>query len=110
MNQMLSVCGLLCNKCQHYDKLCQGCYAIKGSTFWANEMMSDKICPIFRCCIFNKGHSNCGQCAELPCSTFTDLKDPNVTDDEHQQSIRERITRLTKWIDRDWSEVFESWV
>jgi hypothetical protein len=95
MNQILSACGLLCNECNYYiNNTCQGCHMVKGSTFWAQESMPDKICPLYKCAIIDKKYKNCGQCIELPCKKFTDLKDPNITDEQHIQSVNKRISRL----------------
>jgi hypothetical protein len=96
MEKILSVCGLLCNECKHYKKECNSCHVIRGSTFWAKEMMPDKVCPIFKCCFINKKFINCGQCKDLPCKIFDELKDPNLSDEQHHESIRERVIRLNK--------------
>jgi hypothetical protein len=93
-HELLSVCGLLCDECEHFNQLCKGCYSVKGSTFWAKETMPDKICPIFKCSITDKRYTNCGQCSELPCRIFHELKDPSLSDNEHQKSIQDRTTRL----------------
>jgi hypothetical protein len=94
MEELLSACGLLCNECEFYPEKCQGCTAVKGSTFWAKEMMPDKTCPIFQCSCIEKGYNNCGQCNELPCKKFTDLKDPNASEEEAQKSLNDKIARL----------------
>ncbi len=94
MNQILSACGLLCNECNFYNTSCNGCYAVKGSTFWAIKTVPDKICTLYKCAVIDKKFNSCGQCAELPCKKFTDLKDPNTSDEQHQKSIGERVKRL----------------
>jgi hypothetical protein len=94
MSQMLSACGLLCSECNFFNNACQGCHAVKGATFWAKEMMPDRICPLYKCSVIDKKFGNCGQCAELPCKKFIDLKDPNISDEQHIQSINERVSRL----------------
>jgi hypothetical protein len=94
MNQMLSACGLLCDTCDHFQNNCQGCYRVKGSTFWAIKGMPDKVCPLYKCAIIDKKYHNCGQCSELPCKKFSDLKDPNSSDEQHNKSIDARVSRL----------------
>ncbi len=89
----ISNCGLACNECRFYKTKCDGCYKVNGITFWANEL-EDKICPIYKCCINEKGYKNCGDCNELPCDTFTKLKEPGISDDEHLINIKNRINRL----------------
>jgi hypothetical protein len=93
MKQDLSICGLLCNECEHYGNKCKGCRAVRGSTFWAKQMMPDKTCPLYKCCA-GKKYKDCGQCKELPCKVFREMKDPNTTEAQHQKSLRDRVARL----------------
>jgi len=94
MTQVLSVCGLLYDQCEYFNSSCTGCQAVQGSTFWAQEAFSDKICPLYQCSVMDKGYSHCGQCPELPCKNYTDLRDPNISEEEYNQSIKERVSRL----------------
>ena len=91
---ILSTCGLICDECEFYNKTCTGCINVKGSTFWAREMMPSKVCPLFDCAVNIKGLKDCGSCDELPCKTFLGMKDPNSTEEEHQISIKQRVSRL----------------
>jgi hypothetical protein len=91
---LLSACGLLCNDCELLNKTCTGCHNVKGSTFWAKEMMPSKVCPMYDCSVNKKGFKDCGPCNELPCKLFLDMRDPNSTEEEHQKSIGERVERL----------------
>jgi hypothetical protein len=90
----LSACGLNCDECQFYPKECAGCYAVNGKPFWTAEATSTGICPLFDCAINQKGFSNCGDCVDLPCKIFMDLKDPSISAAEHQKSIRLRVKNL----------------
>lgn len=94
MDQMLSVCGLLCSQCNFCGNECRGCLVVKGATFWAKEAMPEGICPLYQCAVMDKKLENCGQCSELPCNKFMGLKDPNISDEQHNQSIQERVSRL----------------
>jgi hypothetical protein len=67
---------------------------VKGSTFWAKEMMPNKVCPLYDCAVNQKGFHNCGDCSELPCKMFREMKDPNSTEEQHHQSINTRVTAL----------------
>jgi hypothetical protein len=91
---ILSVCGLVCDECEFFNKTCTGCINVKGSTFWAKEMMPGKVCPMYDCPVNKKGYKNCGDCIELPCKLFLDMKDPKSTDEEHRKSIGIRVSRL----------------
>lgn len=91
---VLSACGLICDECEFYGQECSGCIAVKGQTFWAKEMMPDKTCPLFNCSVNEKGYKSCGDCVELPCKMFREMKDPNSSDAEHQISLKQRVERL----------------
>jgi hypothetical protein len=91
---ILSACGLKCDECEFFNKSCTGCINVKGSTFWAKEMMPDKTCPLYNCSVNIKKFRNCGDCGELPCKMFLNMKDPNSTEEEHQKSIQTRVAAL----------------
>jgi hypothetical protein len=91
---ILSACGLKCNECEFYNTTCTGCINVKGSTFWAKEMMPDKVCPLYNCSVNRKGFKDCGGCSELPCKMFLEMKDPKTSDEEHQMSILTRVAAL----------------
>lgn len=93
-NKVLSACGLWCDECEHFKNQCDGCHSIKGSTFWAKEMMPSKICPLYDCGINTRAYKNCGDCAELPCELFVKMKDPNSSEVEHQRMLKVRQERL----------------
>lgn len=91
---LLSSCGLICDECEFYGKQCKGCIAVQGQTFWAMENMPNKTCPLYHCAVNEHGYKSCGECAELPCKMFREMKDPNSTEEEHQQSLIQRADRL----------------
>ena len=91
---ILSACGLLCNECEHYNKTCTGCHNVKGSTFWAVEMMPTRVCPLYDCSVNTRNYTDCGDCRELPCDTFRQMKDPDYSDEQHQKALVERVHRL----------------
>ena len=94
MNSILSACGLLCNQCEYFGEDCRGCHSGLGSPFCAKDMMPDKMCPLYKCAVIEKNYHHCGDCAELPCKKFTDLKDPGISAEQHNQSVQERVLRL----------------
>jgi Protein of unknown function (DUF3795) len=91
---LLSVCGLKCDECEFFNKTCTGCVDVKGCTFWAKEMMPARVCPLFDCAVNKKKFRNCGDCAELPCKMFREMKDPKTTDEEHQKMLLQRVALL----------------
>jgi len=90
----IAACGLICYECEFFEQQCPGCYEIKGKTFWAEEIMPEKICPIFDCSVNDKEYQNCGKCSKLPCNIFNELRDPNISDEDHEKSIQDRTLRL----------------
>lgn len=91
---LLSSCGLACDECEHYNVRCTGCHSVKGSTFWAREMMPSKTCPLYDCAVNQKKYKDCGACTELPCPLFLKMKDPDSADEEHLRMINVRVSRL----------------
>ncbi len=89
----ISNCGLICEECGFYQQKCGGCYKVGGQTFWAREL-PEKICPLFDCSTKKKQLKNCGDCKELPCKIFIELKDPNVSEEDHKKMLDIRVKRL----------------
>jgi hypothetical protein len=87
-------CGLRCSECEFNPQVCPGCNAVEGKTFWASNM-PDGTCPLYACSVHTRGYSTCGECDELPCKEFEDLRDPSVTVAEHSKGVEERVHRLT---------------
>ena len=99
----ISVCGIdcaaarpECNKVHEelHSNPCKGCNAVEGKVFWT-KYMDLEVCPIYSC-VKEKQLKHCGECAQLPCSTYFDGKDPSMSDEKHQQDIRDRVTVLNK--------------
>lgn len=90
----MSVCGLNCSECDFFGKTCEGCIQVKGQTFWAREHMPNQTCPLYQCSVNECHYRHCGDCAELPCSTFREMKDPNSTEEEHKESLKRRVETL----------------
>lgn len=92
MSLELTVCGCNCTECPQLGTQCNGCNAICGKVYWAAYIGTD-ICPIYKC-VGEKKLGDCGECAELPCKIWIDMKDPEWTDEQHQESIRVRVKAL----------------
>jgi hypothetical protein len=90
---MLCVCGASCDGCDHLGVECASdCSAQKGRVYWT-QYMGAEVCPVYQC-VDNRKYQNCGDCADLPCQTWISLKDPGMSDEEHQKSISARIKLL----------------
>ena len=89
----LSVCGLVCSECAYHPKECGGCREVEGRPFWVDPGSTG--CELYQCSI-DKQYDSCGDCAELPCKQFRELKDPNISDAEHLEELGRRVERLRK--------------
>lgn len=97
----ISVCGIdcdiACEICNKHEELatnhCKGCNAIEGKIFWTKYLGID-TCPIYNCCVNEKQLEHCGKCEELPCDIYFNTKDPSISDEEFEQSIKERSDLL----------------
>jgi hypothetical protein len=96
----ISVCGIdcavACIECNKYDALknnpCRGCNAIEGKVFWTKMFKLD-TCPIYSC-VKEKQFAHCGECAEMPCNIYYEMRDPTVSDERHEEGLRERMEVL----------------
>ena len=88
----LSPCGADCESCEH-SKICGGCFAKEGKPFYLKDF-GFEVCPMYDCSINKNGYKSCAGCPELPCHIFHDWKDPNMTDEAHDNSVNERVKAL----------------
>jgi hypothetical protein len=91
---LAAACGLYCGDCEHLEARCTGCRRVQGRPFWAEEY-GVAVCPLYGCCVEEKGLEHCGLCEDLPCETFASLRDPSLTDEQFERSLRERQESLT---------------
>ena len=91
---LLSACGLNCNDCPFFSNPCLGCYEVKGRPFWTKDASPNGICQLFDCSVNQNGYKNCGSCTDLPCQMFRDLKDPAISQEEHEKNIEQRVKVL----------------
>jgi len=90
MNQ--STCGVDCSSCDYLES-CGGCYAIAGKPPFLQDI-GVEICPLYECPVTKKGYHNCAPCEELPCELFQSWRDPSMSDEQHQESITQRVKNL----------------
>jgi len=89
------VCGIYCGNCDFLGEQCKGCGHVKGKPFWTAQIPSE-ICPIYDCCRNHKLIEHCGLCDDFPCEIFLELRDPNLNDEEFQNSLAERKKTLKR--------------
>jgi hypothetical protein len=92
----ISTCGLVCDECPFFKNGCDGCFNVIGKPFWTADTPGFSICPLFDCAVNQRKYRHCGDCEELPCQKFYDLKDPNSTEEEHLASIAKRKDQLKR--------------
>jgi len=95
-----TICGLFCSDCKFIEVKCDGCYNIKGTPFWTKFLDID-ICPMYNCCVNIKKLDHCGLCNAFPCEVFIEMEvnDPNISSEEAEQSLENRINILNKRIE-----------
>jgi len=59
-------------------------------------MINVESCPLYNCSINIKQLEHCGLCRKLPCSTFLDVGDPNLSDEEAEKALVARQNDLIK--------------
>lgn len=87
----LSCCGTECQKCAFYGKECKGCNESNGKVFHAP---AKKACPIYQCSVNQCRHATCASCEKLPCQIWHATKDPNLSQEDFEATIRERVENL----------------
>jgi len=85
-----SCCGSRCGTCSYHGDLCGGCNETGGKPFFT----PDTPCPIYRCAVLEKGRESCAGCGEIPCGIWQSTRDPQLSDAQFAQSIRQRMENL----------------
>lgn len=89
---MIARCGLDCTECYAFPHDCSGCSAVEGKPYWTKDV-GEEQCQLYRCSA-ERSLAHCGNCQELPCKLWYELKDPSWSKEEHQQGIEDRVKRL----------------
>lgn len=89
--EKMSVCGTDCSACYCYGNMCGGCNSCEGKVFHSPEG-----CAIYECAIHKKNLKDCGKCTKLPCSIWTQTRDPKFSDEEFAQNVSMRVQALTE--------------
>jgi hypothetical protein len=89
------VCGIYCGSCNFLGDRCKGCGYVNGKPFWTEKIPSG-VCPLHDCCHNKKHLEHCGLCEEFPCEIFLQLRDPGMSDNEFEKSLKERKRSLKR--------------
>ncbi|UCH43425.1 MAG: DUF3795 domain-containing protein [Dehalococcoidales bacterium] len=88
-NSLAASCGLYCRDCHFLGERCSGCGNVQGKPFWTGPD-STEACPLYDCCVNKEQLEHCGLCGEFPCEKFASLRDPSMSDEEAEKSLRQR--------------------
>lgn len=88
-----TICGLYCGTCRYLGDGCAGCNNVKGKPFWT-ELIGIGTCPIYDCCVNTRHLGHCGQCSELLCDKYVQIKDPNMPEQQIEKANMERKANL----------------
>jgi len=89
-----AVCGMRCGRCQYFGSGCKGCEAEKGAPFWTG-FAGVKVCPVYDCCKA-MNYEHCGRCKDMPCPKFTEIRDPNKSDEEAARDLELQRAELSR--------------
>lgn len=87
----LTCCGTECAACGAYGSMCQGCNETNGKVFHAPE---GEACAIYRCSVNKCKFTTCAACGKLPCDIWLATRDPAMTKEQFDASVRERVEKL----------------
>ncbi len=87
----LSVCGTDCSLCPLRGNPCAGCNEACGKVLHAPE---GSPCAIYGCCAGRHRFATCASCDQLPCAVWQAVRDPSMTEEQFQKSIRVRVSAL----------------
>ncbi|MCB9017540.1 MAG: DUF3795 domain-containing protein [Paludibacteraceae bacterium] len=92
MENKFTCCGCDCSKLPCYKKECKGCEEECGKVFWL-KYTNLSVCPIYEC-IKEKGYKSCLECSESPCHRYFDIRDPRMSEEEHNKYVRQQMENL----------------
>ena len=91
--RLAAVCGRYCGRCNAYQADgCCGCAYQLGSTRRGD-------CPLFECCISERGLEHCGLCLDFPCQVFVSHGPPLEVARLYKALRRRAALGTTTWLD-----------
>jgi hypothetical protein len=91
--RLAAVCGRYCAACDAcQDGLCCGCAYQLGQTRRGE-------CPVFRCCIAERGLEHCGLCLDFPCQVFLSHAPPLEVARLYKALCRRAEIGTPAWLD-----------
>ena len=88
-----AVCGYYCGACDSLlEGECCGCGYELGET-------SHGECPIFLCCVVERGLAHCGLCMDFPCQLFLGHASPVEVARRFRELCRRAEIGTTAWLE-----------
>jgi hypothetical protein len=94
-NNYAPACGVYCGSCHLLGDSCLGCGYVDGSPFWVASV-GMTVCPLHSCCRNEKRLEHCGLCDGFPCELFLGMRDPDMSEEQFQESLRSRREALER--------------
>lgn len=94
-DSVTAVCGLFCDSCIYLGKGCEGCENVNGKPSWT-QLVGIGTCPIYDCCVNTRHYGHCGECSELLCDRYKQVKDPMIPDQQVEMINLVRKENLIK--------------
>jgi hypothetical protein len=93
--RLAAICGRYCGTCTAYeDGSCCGCGYQLGQTCRGE-------CPLFQCCIIDRGLEHCGLCPDFPCQVFVSHASPLEVARRYRALRRRAEIGTIAWLDEE---------
>ena len=106
--QDINPCGTYCAGCEDYGVVCDGCRNRNGKPLWYYMYDKEETCCYYQCCE-KQGKHDCSQCSQLPCESFFEYPDPNMSDEFKQWWFKLRMENFNKLRSTHFIEVEDSY-
>ena len=87
MRQILSVCGLCAMNAIFLIQNARVVMQLKERLSGQRHPLQMHSVLYTNSAVIDNNYNSYGQCSELPCKKFIDLKDPDISDEQHYKSI-----------------------
>lgn len=88
-------CGADCDACTYPDN-CPGCRETAGKPFWT-AYVHIPVCPVYNCCVRERGQFSCGGCPNVPCKHHFAYPDPYMSQEDRTKTLEKKMENLRKY-------------
>jgi len=89
---LAAVCGVYCGTCGEFPQDCRSCAYQLGHTQHGE-------CPVYQCCLVERGLEHCGLCPDFPCQIFLALAEPMEVQRRYRSLLRRREIGTEAWLE-----------